>query len=280
MSGITSWEGAWVEPYSKRHLGYRFWRPSSVHRLVVMIHGFGEHGGRYEEFARGLAEEGIAVGAADLLGHGRSDGRRGDVERIDDYVKHTEAIAREVFLPESGQARYVLFGHSFGGLAAILLAMTSPPDLQAVVVQSPLLEAGFPIPRWKTVAAAWLAGWWPTYSFSMNLDTSALSHDPRVVEAYRADPLVHNVMSARTYGAIFRARDAALEGAARLRVPVLLLSAAEDRIVSLEASQRWFERLRCEKRFVLFPGSYHELHHEAARDEVVRLVREWALAHG
>ena len=79
---------------------------------------------------------------------------------------------------------------------------------------------------------------------------------------------------------MLRVRDEVVERAASLRTPTLLLCGAAARVVSVEAAQRWFDRLRCEKRRVLFPDCYHELHHEPVRDEVVRLIRDWTLADG
>jgi len=279
-SPVTSLENAWVDPSSRRRLHYRLWRPDAIRALLVLVHGFGEHSGRYAPFAQALAGQGICVAAADLWGHGRSAGAHGDVEDVSRYVEDCANITHEVFLPESGQQRYILFGHSFGGLVAILWALRDSSRLTRLIVQSPLLEVGFPLPRWKTTLARLLAACWPTASFSIDLDLGALAHDPAVVEAYRTDPLVHHAMSARTYHSMLRARDAAMQCAARLQVPVLLLCGSADRIISVAAARRWFDRLRTEKSFVLFPESYHELHHEPVKDEVQRHVLAWILAAG
>ena len=242
MSGVLSSEGSWTEPRSKRTFSYRLWQPPTVRAVLVIVHGFGEHSGRYQSFALSLAEQGVFVAAPDLWGHGRSGGRRGDLGEIVGCVEHLTMLTREVFLPRSGKRDYALLGHSFGGLVAIQWALRNPPNLRRAVIQSPLLEEGFPIPCWKKAAAAVLAHVWPQASFSMNLDLDALSRDPAVAPAYRADPLVHNSMSARSYRSIVRARDDALTRAQHLRVPVLLLCGDSDRIISVGAAQRWFER--------------------------------------
>lgn len=277
MSDAPVQEGAWRDPAARATLRYRMWRPASVRAALILLHGFGEHGGRYDAFASSLAARGIWVAAPDLPGHGRSDGRRGHLPQPAVCLQQLMTMTNNIFLPASGLARYALFGHSFGGLLAILWAMQNPPGLQRVIVQSPLLEVGFPIPPWKTAAARALAGWWPTAAFSTNLDPEALSHDPAVVQGYRADPLVHRVMTARTYCAILQAKAQALDGTAAVRRPALLLTGGADRIVSVEAAQRWFDRLSGEKQQVAFPDAYHELHHEPAREDVVRLVSDWVL---
>ena len=277
MSEAAAQEGAWRDPATRATLHYRAWRPSSVRAVLILLHGFGEHGGRYQAFASSLAARGIWVAAPDLPGHGRSGGKRGHIPQPAVCVQQLWTMTNEVFLPASGLTSYSLFGHSFGGLLAILWAMQNPPNLRRLVLQSPLLEMGFPIPWWKTTAAQLLTGWWPTATFSTNLDAEALSHDPAVVQGYRTDPLVHHVMSARTYCAILRAKARALDGTAAVRRPVLMLTGGGDRIVSLEAAHRWFDRVAGEKERAVFPDAYHELHHEPAREDVIRLVGDWVL---
>ena len=277
MSGVSYQEGSWVEPLSGGAFHYRVWRPPIIRRLLVVIHGFGEHGGRYDSFARALAEQGICVAAPDLWGHGRSSGKRGDIVSVARCVDDCRKLTEEVFMSLAGQRQYALFGHSFGGLAVIRWALDAPPALQRTIIQSPLIEIGFSLPWWKVFAARLLVRFWPSCSFGMNLDVSALSHDPAVVETYRTDPLVHNAMSARTYIELLNARVDAFRRAHTLSTPVLLLCGAADRIISVSQAQRWFDRLTCEKRQVVFPGSYHELHHEAVSGEVLRLTGEWVL---
>ena len=280
MSEVAASEGSWTEPSSGRVLSYHLWKPTIPRALLILVHGFGEHSGRYHGFAEALAEQGICVAAPDHWGHGRSGGRRGDIIDVTQGVNDTLKLTAGVFLPASSQTQYALFGHSFGGLVAIRWAMDQPPNLRSIVVQSPLLEVGFPIPASKRMTAALLAWCWPTCTLSMNLDIRALSHDPSVADAYRMDPLVHNAMSARSYRSILRTRDLAFAHAGALRVPVLLLCGAEDRIISVAEARRWFDQLTCEKRLVMFPHCYHELHHEPVRDEVLQLVREWVLSKG
>ncbi len=272
--------GAWQEPASERVFAYRFWRAEPEKALVVLVHGFGEHAGRYDVFAQALRGQGISVGVPDLWGHGRSGGPRGDCSSVSQCVDECETMTRQVFLPSTGRTRYAVFGHSFGGLVAILWALRQSEGLTSAVIQSPLLEAGFPLPGMKVLAARLMAVCWPACPFQLNLDVAALSRNPEVVAAYQADPLVHNIMTARAYRSILRARDEAMAHAAAMRVPTLLLCGSADRIVSVDYALRWFERLTCEKRRMVFPGCYHELHHEAVRDEVFRLTSEWVVSHG
>ncbi len=276
MNGVSTLEGSW-EPLPGRRMSYRCWMPSKPRALTVIVHGFGEHGGRYAPFAEALAAQGIAVGIPDLWGHGRSSGARGDVGSLPALVDQLAAFTQERLLPESGQQEYVVFGHSFGGLLAGLWALDEPVGLMRVAVQSPLFETGFEIPQWKRQAARVLATCWPSFRLSMELDVAGLTHDAAVVAAYRADPLVHGVMSAGTYVGILRTRDEVVRRTPQNRVPVFLSYGMQDRIVSIPAAQQWFERLTCEKHLVTYPECYHELHHESVKDDVIRHVSAWVL---
>lgn len=277
MSAVTAREGRWTEPSSGSTYAYRVWEPEAARALVVLVHGFGEHAGRYDPFATALAQQGICVAAPDLWGHGRSGGLRGDLPSLKRLVQHLAALAQAAFLPQASLSQYALFGHSFGGLVAIHWALAQPTAATRLVVQSPLLEVGFPIPWWEALSAACCAVLWPRCAFSMNLDVHRLSHDPTVVQAYQDDPLVHHWMTARAYRETLRGRDEALAQAATVRQPVLLLCGGEDRIVSVEAAERWLVRVPGPTRYVKFPHAYHELHHEDVKADVLRLVSEWVL---
>lgn len=274
MSGVSFTEGAWHTPRSPHQLWYRWWQPPGARHTLVIVHGFGEHGGRFASLAADLAQAGFAVVAIDLWGHGRSHGPRGALD-VPGCATDLAVLTTQVILPASGHEHCTVFGHSFGGLLAIWWALHHPARLRSLVVQSPLLEVGFPIPWWKVTVGRLFGMLWPSFSLSMNLDVNALSHDPAVAAAYQADPLVHNVMTAGSYCSILRTRDDVMAQAAALTVPVLLLLGSADRVVSVAMAQRWFERLRCHKRLVVFPDAYHELHHEGVRAEVLRLAQRW-----
>ncbi|MBI2093308.1 MAG: lysophospholipase [Candidatus Omnitrophica bacterium] len=270
-------EGIWMPPGGHPRVSYRRWKPPLCQALIIVAHGFGEHGGRYEAFAKTLALRGIGVAVPDLIGHGRSDGQRGDLGCVEDSARLFEAMAEEALLPKAGLTNYTLFGHSFGGLLAIAVALRGPRSLQKLIVQSPFLDVGFPIPPWKRFLASVLACCWPNAALPMDLDAEGLSHDAAVVAAYRQDPLVHNRMSARTYRSIQEVRGVVLEKAASITIPTLLLCGSEDRIVSVPKAQEWFRSLTCKRHFELLPMSRHELHHEAVRDQVLTWIADWTL---
>jgi len=248
-----------------------------VRAVLVVVHGYGEHGGRYEEMADALRGQGIGVAVPDLHGHGRSDGRRGDVRDVRWCTERLRALTEAVILPAFHRRDYAVFGHSFGGLVSAHWALAAAEGLRRIVLQSPLLAVGFRVPWWKAVAAGWLGRFCPTCALPMDLDAAALSHDPAVVDAYRRDPLVHNRMTARGYRSLVAAAADANRMASQCRIPVLVLYGTADRIVSVTAARRWFETVRCEKRCVAFADAYHELHHEPIRADALRAMCEWVL---
>lgn len=268
-------EGAWRHAASGDRLAYRLWRPDAPRTLLVVLHGYGEHGGRYDPLARFLTEQGICVAVPDLLGHGRSSGLRGDIVSVARCIDRVAQMTQEIFLPAAGRSDFAVLGHSFGGLAALSWALRAPASMTRVVAQSPLIEVGFPIPGWKRAAARALARILPTFSLETDLDASWVSRDQAVVEAYRSDPLVHHRMSARSYCSVVDTRDELVRRAADFRRPLLLMYGTADRVVSTGHARRWFDRLICEKRCEAFPDAYHELHHEPGREQALRLIADW-----
>lgn len=279
MHALHADEGFFQGP-AHRKLFYRMWQPTPCKALVIIVHGFGEHGGRYSALAQALGQQHhMAVACADLWGHGRSDGRRGDIERFEQYLDDLDALTAGVFLPRSRQERCAVFGHSFGGLAAIHWALRTPHTLRSLTIQSPLLKVAFPVPSWKIRFADIARRYWPTLSLSNSLDSSWLSHDPAVAQQYRDDPLVHHRITLRAYAALQGAMRHATEHAARVAIPTLVLYGSADRVVSVAACRNVAEALTCEKHVIEFPDCYHELHHEPVFPRVIEELSRWVDAH-
>lgn len=268
-------EAAWTDPVSRAEIAYRVWAPAESRALMVLIHGFGEHGGRYKPLAEALAANGLCVAVPDLCNHGRSSGSRGDIADVHACVKLIRRLTHERFMPLARKRQYSLYGHSFGAMVVIRWAMDGPEELQRIIVQSPLLKLAFQIPAWKEFLGSSMAALYPSLSLSMNLDASALSHDPEIVRSYQNDHLVHNRMSARCYRSILKTRDEILANPASVSVPTLLMVGEGDRVVSVDTARGWFEALSCPKRLVAFPDAYHELHHEPVRPAIIKELVAW-----
>lgn len=224
-------------------------------RTLVVIHGYGEHGGRYLDRMRTFTDAGYRVLIPDMRGHGRSEGSRGHVMRWSDYVDDVRATFGEVRTPASATG---LFGHSNGGLisAATLLAGAAP--VAAAALSSPLMGIAIVPPRWKVVGGRVLSRIAPRVSLPSEIDPVVVSHDPDVVAAYRTDPHNHHVNNARWYTEAVAAMADAHARAAEITLPLLVMQAGDDRLVSARASAAFADRVPGAV-YEEVAGAFHEL---------------------
>jgi alpha-beta hydrolase superfamily lysophospholipase len=244
---------------------------------VVLIHGFGEHSGRYSALTAALPRAGFVVHGFDHLGHGRSPGRRGHIGRWSDYRDGVSAFI-ELVRGESAGRPVFLFAHSMGGLIALdwLIdeAAAGRSRVRGAVLSAPGLVPLAVGARWQLWLSRVLSRGWPT--FSVDLRVGAVSSDPAVVAATGADPWSHRRASARwgqeSLAAIARAR----AGAASVTLPLLILHGEADPIVDI-AGSRWLVGVVSspDRELRTYPGAFHEVHNDTARDVLVAEVVAW-----
>lgn len=235
----------------------------------VLVHGLGEHCGRYEKLSKRLEEEGFAVLRFDLPGHGKSEGRRGDIEFFGDYLQAIEEAASNL------NKKFHLIGHSLGGLIALAFAMENPAVLKSVVASAPLLGLKFKPPRFKLLAGNLLYRIFPLASFSNEIDPYKLSRDRNVVEAYISDPLVHRKITVRWFFETMKAMEEVRSHPERLKVPAFLIHGSADELTDPSATQKFYEELRCEKKLSIYEGYYHEPFNEINNERVFQELVEW-----
>ena len=241
---------------------------------VLLVHGLGEHAGRYHAVAHHLNAWGFAVRAYDQYGHGQSDGPRGglnhDMRLLDDLADMVDATRART--PEG--LPLVLLGHSMGGLVAARFVAMHLRPVDALVLSSPALDPG--LNAVQKVLLATLPGVAPNLRISNGLDAQYLSHDPTVVAAYQADPLCHDRISARLARFIADGGPATVARAAHWGVPTLLMWAGDDRLVQpagsaafAAAAPRGVVESRC------FESLWHELFNEQDAAPVFAALRQW-----
>lgn len=241
----------------------------------LLVHGLGEHSGRYRHVAEALNRAGFSVWALDYRGHGRAGGRRGHCGGFDELLDDVGTLVARA-RAESPAPPTVLVGHSLGGLLALAYALTSPTTLAAVVASSPALELAVPPPWTERLLAAVLGRLWPTCAVPNGVHPEWLSHDPAVVAAYRADPLVHRTVTLGGYLAVRKAMASVRRRAAAMAVPCLILQAGDDRIVSAAASRAFAAAVPTPGSACrVYDGWYHELFNEPGRQEVLDELRRW-----
>jgi alpha-beta hydrolase superfamily lysophospholipase/predicted GNAT family N-acyltransferase len=234
---------------------------------VYLLHGLGEHVGRYDALARWFCARGWRVRAHDHTGHGRSGGRRGALRAEGQLVEHARTLV-ERFSDTLGEAP-LLLGHSMGGALAAQLVVCEGVQVRGMVLSSPALDTG--IGAAQRALAALLYRLAPNLAVGNGLDPEALSHDALVVRAYLEDPLVHDRISARLLRWLVSAGEDARRAAGSLGVPTLLQVAGADRLVNPEGS-REFSRAAPDGLLTLhwYEGLFHELYNEREADR--RLV--------
>jgi lysophospholipase len=240
---------------------------------LVLVHGFGEHSGRYGHVAAWFAAHGFAVFALDQRGHGRSPGPRGHIARFAQYLADIVALRKLVAAEAPGPL--LLLGHSFGGLTVLRYLETAPLDVTGAVLTSPFLDVAVRVPRWKQALAGPLADLVPALPFPTGLPVEHLCTDPAVVRAAVQDPLCHTVMTPRAYREITTAQRHVVEERDRIGVPLFFGVAGDDRIVSRLAVQRFAGSLGGDVTVRVYDGLYHEIMNEPRQGEVFADVAPW-----
>ena len=262
------------------------WPASGAARAAILIlHGVCEHGGRYAPLATSLSRGGLRVIAPDLRGHGRSGGRRCHVDRWLEYLVDVDEVAAgrcgEVAEP------LFVFGHSMGSLIAIELAMRAT----ASTAPEPPGVGGWPVTGWifsgagiepTGIAKPWLvaiakllSGVAPRVALDLGIGGEALSHDPDVVEAYRADPLVEERATVRWGTEALAALDRIRAGAARIDAPVLVLHGGADPLSRAEGSRWLAGAIGDGATLRIYEGALHEPHNDPGFADVAADIVAW-----
>jgi len=246
--------------------------------LLITVHGFGAHCGIYRHVAGALRARGIAVTQFDCRGHGRSQGRRGHVNRFDDYHSDLSLVVRRARERTPG-VPWALMGHSLGGAIVLdhVLRQQSHPQADRVVAVAPWLELKVKVSMPKRAAAEFFSHLKPTLTIENGIKAEDVSRSPEVVADFSRDPLVHHVATAGWFAGVLRTQAALRAMAARLQVPTLLLVAGQDRIVSTEASLAFAQAAGSRAEVRLYRELYHDLFLEPEREQVVSDVADWLL---
>jgi lysophospholipase len=252
------------------------WQPSASPRAtIVVVHGLGEHSGRYGHVFDALNTGGYSCLAIDLRGFGQSGGPRACLERFEDYLDDVDA-GFELAQSLGGQSARLLLGHSMGGLIAARYAQERGGNLAGVALSSPGLAILGKVPLWKHALGVVLSRLAPRFSLPTDIDPDDLSHDREVVEALSCDPLIVGVISARLYTELRLNQAIAMERAARIPCPLLLQAAEPDQVVDVAGTHRFLGRLdgvHVEAYF--YPGLHHEIFNELEKEKVLGHLVGW-----
>ena len=258
----------------------RSWIPEVPQRVMILIHGYGEHAGRYDEMAMHFARRGFAVHAYDQVGHGRTSGPRGHVDRFDRLPEEVVRFAELVRLEHPGLST-TLVGHSMGGLVVAATAAFLRPEVDRFVVSASLLRLGEggTGQTLRLLAARCLSAIAPRIGLSVGLDPNGLSRDPDVVRRYREDPFVKDRMTARFAAGLNRLVQRVGANAGRVEAPLMILHGEDDPISPAEGSRDFYaglsEPVREASCLRVYPGLRHEIFNEPERVQVWQDVLSW-----
>lgn len=253
------------------------WQTGTEGPILAIVHGLGEHGGRYAPLAEVMVNAGVNVFVLDLRGHGQSEGERGHTPSysllqsdIEEFLKYCRA--------EHNESRLFLMGHSMGGnLVAHYVKHDTSQELSGFILSSPFFEVAFEPPAWKVQLAHAVGSILPGLTQGNELDPTAISRDASEVEKYVKDPLVHDRISVRLYLSIIAAGQKLLDDGKSVKIPGLVYHGDADRLVSYTATERFAKR-NPNLTWVPLPGYFHEPHNDEGREKVYEMIREFVLS--
>jgi alpha-beta hydrolase superfamily lysophospholipase len=259
-----------------RHIFWRAWTPDDApaQAVIVLVHGLGEHSGRYDHVVARLVGEGYAVHAADHRGHGRSDGPRALIENMDDVVADVDTLVDRAAAAEPGVPLYML-GHSMGGLIALRYALAHQERLAGLILSGTLAQLDA-APKALELVGRMLSVIAPRAPL-IAIDHTLVSRDPAVVEGYRSDPLVHHgKVPARTAVQLADAVTGFPSTVGAITIPTLILYGTADGLCAPAGSVMLGERIGAADMTVkAYAGLFHEILNEPEREAVLADLVAW-----
>ncbi len=255
------------------------WLPDAAPQAVLLIvHGLGEHSGRYGSYVNYFVPRGYALYSFDTRGHGQSSGPRGHVDCFDCYVDDIDRRAAQARSDWPGTLLFIL-GHSLGSLMVLSYGARHPEQVAGLIVTGTALQDALDLPVWKRNLATLLSRVTPSLKMSNGVALSGLSHDPDVITAYEADALTHPWGTPRLSREVDATRAQVWQSAAAWRVPLLMLHGGADPICLPEGPRQFAARAPAGLvAYREYPGLYHEIHNEPEKEEVFGDVEAWLQA--
>lgn len=251
------------------------WTPEKEPKGVIcLIHGIGEHAGRYAHVGAALTAADYALLGFDHRGHGKSGGPRGHTPSYDALMDDMASFIQQARERYPGKPCF-LYGHSMGGNLVINYALRRKPDLKGVIATDPFLRLAFAPPAIKVTLGRVMNNIAPGFTQTSGLETAALSHDQNVIDAYTRDSLVHDKISARLFVGLFDSGQYALDHASEFPLPMLLMHGTGDRLTSSDASRQFAESAPKYVTTEFWDGWFHEIHNEPEQAKVFAKMVDW-----
>jgi alpha-beta hydrolase superfamily lysophospholipase len=258
----------------EKELFGRHWAIENPKAAMVLVHGFGEHCGRYEHMASYLNTQGIAVVAADMRGHGKSEGKRGVVSAYDDFREDLDALLTETrrLYPNTP---LTLYGHSMGGGIVLDYGSRLTNDLP-IIASAPLITLTDPIPKGLRTFARFMGKVFPKGALAQPIDGTKISNLPDEQALYLNDPLNHGKMGFRLAETMVVTGENLQDSAKDWDRPLLLLHSKADQLTGFNGSAEFAKHAK-QVAFHPFEQVQHEMHNDSSRTKVYKLMSDFIL---
>lgn len=275
---MKTFESSWTDKQGLKFYS-KGWEPDGTPKgAVALLHGLGEHIGRFQHVGEAFAQAGYALVGMDLRGHGQSGGIRGHAPSIEAYMQDIDLLLEHVRERYPG-APIFLYGHSLGAILALNYGVRRQPDLKGVIATSPALHSELENQPVKVAVAKLLGTFLPTVTMSAGLKTSDLSRDPQVEKRYLSDPLVHDKVSLGWGKLMLENIRWTLAHASEFPLPLLMMHGTSDKIAFPSSSKEFAKAAGEKATLVLWKDYYHETHNEPNKAEVIQTTIRWMDEH-
>ena len=254
------------------------WAPETPKAVVCLVHGLGEHSGRYAHMGKAYAQAGYALLGFDLRGHGKSGGRRGHAPSFEAFMQDIDRLLEEAGSRYPGLPRFI-YGHSLGGILTLNYALSRKPDVNGVITSAAGLRTAIEQQKGKVFLARVFGSVIPSVVIPSGLDPNTISRTPEVVQRYVSDPLVHDKLSFGMGKSVMGAIAWAFEHAPEFPAPLLVMHGTADQLGFASGSQEFASKVEGDCTFKAWEGLAHELHNEPEQAEVFEYTIAWMEAH-
>ncbi|MFU8773595.1 MAG: lysophospholipase [Anaerolineales bacterium] len=259
---------------------YQAWLPEGdVKAVLLIVHGLGEHSGRYMNLVNHFVPLDYAVYGLDHIGHGKSEGTREFVQSFEDFTTTLTKYYNMVTEWQTGKPVF-LVGHSMGGLIASHYLLDYQANFKGAIISAPAVKVSDSISPTTITLGKILSALAPKMGL-LGLDANGISRDKEVVEAYVNDPLVfHGKTSARLAAELLKAMLRVTAEAHKITLPLLILQGGEDKLVDPDGAQMLYDKASSDDKTIkVYEGLYHEVFNEPERAIVFKDVETWLAAH-
>ena len=256
------------------NLFIRDYSVQNSNKVILIIHGLGEHSGRYLKLIHDFNDKNISVFTIDIRGHGKSGGKRGHSPFYKQLMSDIQYFIKHVTNKISNQ-KYFLYGHSFGGNLVINYSFQKNQKINGIIATSPCIKPAIRPSRIKLFMGKLFQKLIPSLRLSSGIKLNGISKNLQVIKDYINDPLNHNKVSIQLGLDIVSSGIYALENSQYITVPMLVFHGKNDELTSYSASKKLVENSGPNIKFIGFNDAYHEIHNEPEKDELLINIFNW-----